>query len=65
MSIGVFLIRASDEQIAYVNSQFGTKFGYGVDELLGQPISIVNIFTLTGPLVIADPITTEIEQAGI
>ncbi|WP_297324026.1 EAL domain-containing protein [Nitrosomonas sp.] len=65
LPIGVCLIRANDEQIVYANPQFETRFGCGVDELLGQHINSINISTLAGPLVITDSIATEIERAGI
>lgn len=65
LPIGICLIRVNDERIVYANQQFECKFGRRSDELLGQSISVINIFTSEGPLVIADSMMAEIERAGV
>ncbi|MBP6057040.1 MAG: EAL domain-containing protein [Nitrosomonas sp.] len=65
LPIGICLIRVDDEKIIYANQQFECKFGQRSDELLGQPISVINIFTAEGPLVIANSIMAELERAGV
>jgi len=42
MAEGVILIRVSDGAIVYTNPKFEEMFGYGLGELIGKNISIVN-----------------------
>ena len=65
LPIGICLIRVSDEKIVYTNPQFECNFGRRSDELLGQPMSVINVFTSEGPLVIANLIMAELERVGV
>jgi PAS domain S-box-containing protein len=62
---GVILVRASDGTIVFTNPQFERMFGYGSDELLGKPASIVNAPGEASQEAVANAIIAELEQTGV
>ncbi len=64
LPVGICLIRAGDERIIFSNPEFECRFGYGSEELLEQPLRMIAMYTVTGPLMITT-IAKELEQTGI
>ncbi len=42
MAEGVCLVRAADSEIVYTNPKFESMFGYGLGELNGKPVEVLN-----------------------
>jgi len=49
LSEGVFLIRTSDQRIAFTNRRFDQMFGYAPGELIGKHVSVLNAPTDKSP----------------
>ena len=64
MADGVFLIRASDGMIVHTNEQFEKMFGYGLGELIGQKVAVVNAFSDHHPEAIVAEITEALHRIG-
>lgn len=65
LSEGIFLIRASDGVIVFTNPQFERMFGYGLGELLGKHMSIVNAPGENSPEAVATAIMSELARTGV
>jgi diguanylate cyclase (GGDEF)-like protein/PAS domain S-box-containing protein len=61
ISDGIFLYKDSDGEIVYANPQFAKLFGYEPEELIGQPVSILNAPTDITP----EEISREIKKSSI
>ncbi len=64
LPVGICLVRASDERIIFSNPEFECRFGYGSEELLEQPLRLIAMYTVSGPLAIAI-LAKELERTGI
>ncbi|ELR96969.1 PAS domain S-box protein [Gloeocapsa sp. PCC 73106] len=65
MAGGVCLVKASNRTIVYTNPKFASMFGYTVEELNGQPVTILNygVEQKSAEEITID-IITQIEQEG-
>jgi len=61
---GVYLIRVSDATIVYTNPKFEEMFGYEPDEMIGQPVHIVNAPTDKSPEETAQEIVEALRRNG-
>jgi len=57
LSEGVYLIKTTDQTIAFTNPRFDQMFGYAPGELIGKQVSVVNAPTDRSPEEIAEEIT--------
>jgi diguanylate cyclase (GGDEF)-like protein/PAS domain S-box-containing protein len=64
ISDGIFLNKASDGKVVFANSQFEKLFGYEPNELVGQPVSILNAPTDKTPEEIARAINKSLKKKG-
>ncbi|MCX7045015.1 MAG: PAS domain S-box protein [Candidatus Sumerlaeota bacterium] len=65
ISEGLNLVRASDGAIIYTNTRFEQMFGYGLGELIGKHISVVNAPTNKSPEQIASEIMEILNRTGV
>jgi len=65
MADGVYLIRERDRVIVYANDRFEKMFGYAPDELLGQPVSVINAPVAQSSEVTAQAIIAELSRSGV
>jgi diguanylate cyclase (GGDEF)-like protein/PAS domain S-box-containing protein len=65
MGCGVALIRVDDAVIVYTNSALERMLGYGVGELEGHPVSVVNAPTDRAPEEIAQDIISAVRRNGV
>lgn len=62
LSEGVYLIKASDQTIAFTNPRFDQMFGYAPGELVGRHVSVVNAPTDKSPEETAREITATLAK---
>lgn len=64
MEEGVFLVRASDSIIVYVNSGFERMFGYQAEEIVGKHVSVINAPSEKEPQEMASKIMKALSENG-
>lgn len=62
---GILLVRASDGAVVFANPQMEQLMGYGSNELLGKPVSVINAPDGRDPDAIAEGIKAELERTGV
>jgi PAS domain S-box-containing protein len=65
MADGVVLMRAADGEIVYANETAGRMFEYAPGELIGQPVSILDVPSPGAPLDRAGEIVGALERDGV
>jgi PAS domain S-box-containing protein len=65
MAEAVILVRADDGEILYVNESAGSMFGYRRDELVGEPIALLNLPSDRAPAARAAEMLHGLEHDGV
>jgi PAS domain S-box-containing protein len=63
-SEGIYLVSVSDLSIVYANPKFEEMFGYGLGEIIGKHVSIINAHTDKNPVETANEIGAALERDG-
>ncbi len=64
LSEGVLLIRPGDGVILFANQSVEQMFGYGPNELIGKPVSVINAPGENSPEEVAEAINGELRRLG-
>ena len=64
MEEGVCLVRMKDEVIVHANPRFEKMFGYGLGELMGKAVTVINADVHRDPQEVADEIMAEMKRSG-
>jgi PAS domain S-box-containing protein len=65
MEEAVCLVRMKDAVIVHANLKFEKMFGYGPDELTGQPVTVINAGTGRVPEEVAEGIKRELKRSSV
>jgi PAS domain S-box-containing protein len=65
MEEAVCLVRMEDGVIVHANLKFEKMFGYGPDELTGQPVAVINVGTGRAAEQMAERIIAELKRSSV